>query len=62
MVNEVADIVKIYIADGAGSPICIFLKGGNKDVSNIDENYLRTQYYFPKSKPGLQVAFGNLKT
>lgn len=62
MVNEVADIVKIYIADGAGSPICMFLKGGNKNVSNIDENYLRTQYYFPKSKPGLQVASGNLKT
>ena len=54
-------VIKVYIADGQGAPICLFVNGGF-NVNDISEDYLRSNAYFPSSKPRLQKTSGNLKT
>lgn len=62
MIREIEGVLKVYIADGKGSPICLFLDGGEKNIVGINEDALRSLSYFPKSKPKLQKRRGNLLT
>lgn len=67
MVNEVEGVVKVYIADGNGSPVCLFLENNSIDnlqqyYSGVDTNLLRAGMYFPRKKATLQKTTGNLVT
>lgn len=62
LLSETKNVLKAYIADGKGSPVCVFLTGGSKDISGIHEDYLRSGAYFPKKKARLQKTYGQLKT
>lgn len=66
MIKETDNVLKVYISDAAGPPICIFLEHPTwrlyEKYKNVAVDYLRTNAYFPATKATLQKTFGNLKT